>query len=154
VNRAHPSARAARPGIAVPGVLALLAALLMTLFSACGGGREPEIPTGRRSWDGPGDYVASSGITTYERREIAQKVPFPRCLEVQSDRYRFEQVEVLPVSAGGVPPGLFDTGFHLDRWRLWSPPGPVPGQATLYLTVLGSSGIMAVYERAPDCPEG
>jgi hypothetical protein len=125
--------------------------MLAGLAVSCGGGREPETPAGRRVWDGPGEFIASSGVTTYDRREIAQKVPLPVCLEVEARRFRFARVEVLPVSAAGVPPGLFDTGFRLDRWRLWSPPGAVTDQSTLSLTVRGSSGIMAVYERVPDC---
>ena len=142
------SARASRPGIVFPGVLLVL---LAGLILSCGGGREPETPAGRRVWAGPGETVASSGVTVYDRREIAQKVPLPVCLEVDTRRYRFARVEVLPVSAAGVPPGLFDTGYRLDRWRLWSPPGAVGDQDTLSVTVRGSSGIIAVYERVPEC---
>ena len=34
----------------------------------------------RRVWHGPTETVSSQGITTYDRRELAQKVPFPSCV--------------------------------------------------------------------------
>ena len=138
----RPDARAGRPGIFISLFVSVVCAALL---AACGS-REPSTPTGRRVWEGPGDYVASSGVTTYERREIAQKVTLPACLSVLDDRYRFARVT--PFSGGGTtPPGLVDSFFRLDRWRLWTRPGQVAGQPVLFLTIRGSTGIVAEYER-------
>ena len=118
---------------------------------ACGS-RDPEVPTGRRPWEGPGDAVASAGVVTHERREIAQRVIVPACLIVGADSYRF--LQVTPFSGGGAtPPGLTDTFYRLDRWRLWTRSGPPAGQGTLFVTIRGSTGIVAEYTRtAPDDP--
>ena len=105
-------------------------------------------------WEGPGDFVSSTGVITHERREIAQRVPVPACITVGEDRYRF--VQVTPFAGGGtVPSGLNDTFFRLDRWRLWTRPGPLLGQPVLFVTIRGSTGILAEYERvAPGEPCG
>ena len=137
-------ARAGHPGVLVcRGALLLLA--IAPLLGACGS-PGPSVPVGRRVWDGPGDFVASRGVTTYDRREIAQKVPLPSCIEVGEAHYRFARVSPVPVS-GAAPPGLLDTSFHLDRWRLWTRPGPLRDQPVLFVTVRGSTGILAEYER-------
>lgn len=131
----------------------LLALSLLFLTASCGS-REPETPAERRVWEGPGSFVASSGLVAYERREIAQKLDLPRCIEVGSDRYGF--VDVTPISGGGAtPPGLTDTFFRLDRWRIWTRGGPIQGQPALFVTVRGSTGIIAEYGRLPPgdaCP--
>lgn len=135
-------ARAARPGVAVSVAVLLLYAGV--LLAACAPD-QPETPTGRRVWEGPTNTVASSGVVTYDRREIAQQVPLPRCIAVGDDRYEFTRVS--PFEGGGVnPPGLNDTFYRLDRWRLWSRPGPLEGQPVLYVTIRGSTGIVAEYQ--------
>ena len=131
----------------------MLCLALAALPAACGA-RPPEVSAERRAWQGPGDFVFSSGVTTYDRREIAQKVPFPTCIRVADDRYRFVQVTTLPANSP-TPPGLFDTMFYLDRWRLWAGPGPLIGQPAVFVTVRGSTGILGEYSRITDgepCP--
>ena len=148
MNRPRVFARATCPGILFSArpICLLLAA---TLLAACGS-RQPETPAGRRVWEGPGNFVASTGVTTYDRREIAQKVPLPTCLEVGAARYRFAGVTQHEQRGGG-PPGLIDTYFHLDRWRLYMRPGgALPEQPVLFVTVRGSTGIVAEYQRATD----
>ena len=43
-------------------------------------------------WRGPTSDVASQGISTYDRREIAQKVNFPSCVTVGGAAYRYDGV--------------------------------------------------------------
>lgn len=138
----HLAARASRPGVAFlfAGLLSLALALLL---GACGG-RGPDVPTQRRTWEGPGPGVFSEGVTVYDRREIAQKVPLPTCLQAGDDRYRFAQVVSIPDNSL-TPPGLVDTMFRLDRWRLWRQPGAPAGQPIVYLTIRGSTAILAEY---------
>lgn len=118
----------------------------MSGWAAACGAPPQETPAGRRVWQGPGGYVASRGVTSFERREIAQTVMLPVCIEVQSDRYRLARVSVLPAGAL-TPPGVLDTGFRLDRWRLWTPSGTPVGEPSLFVIVLGSTGTVAEYER-------
>jgi hypothetical protein len=143
VTRGSALARVRRPGVCVLSALLLLAG-----WAAACGSPPQETSAERRVWQGPGGYVASRGITTYERREIAQRVELPVCIEVQSDRYRLARVTVLPVGAL-TPPGLLDTGFRLNRWRLWAPSGSPVGEPSLFVIVLGSTGTVAEYERLP-----
>ena len=112
------------------------------------------MPTERRVWEGPGDFVSSTGVVMHERREIAQKISLPACITVGEDRYRFAQVT--PVAGGAtVPSGLIGAFFRLDRWRIWTRPGPLVGQPVLFVTVRGSTGIIAEYQRvAPGEPCG
>jgi hypothetical protein len=113
---------------------------------------EPTVPTERRIWDGPSATISSAGVVMYDRREIAQRVPLPACISVGDDEYQFTRVTMYP-GPGGTPPGLNDTFYRLDRWRLWTRPGPLEGQPVVYLTVRGSTGIVAEYERLPaDAP--
>jgi hypothetical protein len=134
-------ARAVRPGVAVSAlVLALASAFLVT---ACGT-PAPEIPTTRRAWEG-GDQVASEGVVIYDRREIAQRVPLPACITVGEDRFRF--IGVTPFAGGTAPPGLDPTLYRIDRWSLWKRPGPLEGQPVVYVTVRGSSGLLAEYHQ-------
>jgi hypothetical protein len=139
-----PNARAGRPGVAVS--LAVLLISIGALLAACAPD-QPEVPTGRRVWEGPSTAVASRGVTTYERREIAQQVPLPACISIGGQEFGFTDVSTFP---GVNPPGLTDTFYRLDRWRLWSRPGPLDGQPALFVTVRGSTGILAEYERLPD----
>ncbi|MGD9890758.1 MAG: hypothetical protein AB7R89_03955 [Dehalococcoidia bacterium] len=138
-------ARDARPGVAI-------CLVWLTLWSgvfvvACAPSR-PEIPTERRVWEGPTNTVASSGVVHHERREIAQQIAVPACISVGSDQYRFDRIE--PFAGGGTnPPGLNDTFHRLDRWRLWTDPGPLEGHAQITVTIRGSTGIVAQYERLP-----
>lgn len=130
----------------------LTVAALCCAAVACGSA-EPKVETGTQVWDGPGDFVSSTGVTTYDRREIAQKVLFPSCVRIADDRFKFR--EVVPQAGSGNPPGLFDTMFRLDKWRLWTPPGAVIGQKTVFVTVRGSTGILGAYDRLADpsaCP--
>ena len=135
-------ARAARPGGAVS---TLVVALHCTLLLAACGQAEPEVLAEPRVWEG-GTQVSSEGVIVYDRREIAQKVPLPACITVAQQRYRFSGVT--PFSGGGTtPPGLDPAFYSLDRWSLWKRPGPLEGQASLFVTVRGSSGFVAEYER-------
>ena len=139
------NARASRPGVAICLVW-LLVFSGMTL-AACAP-EQPETPAERRVWEGPTNSVASSGVVRHERREIAQQITLPACISVGTDAYLSSRVE--PFEGGGTnPPGLNDTFHRLDRWRLWTLPGPLEGQPTLFLTIRGSTGIVAVYERLP-----
>jgi hypothetical protein len=134
-------ARVYRPGVAISAlVVALLAALLAT---GCGSA-EPETPTGRRRWEG-GTQVASEGVVTYDRREIAQRIPLPACITVGEDRYRYSGVT--PFAGGTSPPGLEPTFYRIDRWNLWKRPGALEGQPVVYVTVRGSSGLLAEYQQ-------
>ena len=142
--RRQPPARDTGPGPFI-SLLLLTSLAFGVLLSACGS-REPATPAARRMWEGPGEYVASSGVITYERREIAQKIPLPQCVSVLEDSYRFARVTPFP-AGGTAPPGLMDTFFRLDRWRLWSQPGQLAGQPMVFVTVRGSTGIVAEYER-------
>jgi hypothetical protein len=139
------NARAARPGVAI--WLVWLVVWSCVFVMACAP-RQPEIPTERRVWEGPTNSVASSGVVQYERREIAQQIAVPACISVGPDQYQF--VQVTPFAGGGTnPPGLNDTFHRLDRWRLWTNPGPLEGRAELFVTIRGSTGIVAQYERLP-----
>jgi len=138
-------ARAGRPGVPISGVWLAAVALTGVILSACGPA-EPLPPAGRRVWQGPGEFVASRGITRYERREIAQQVLWPTCIEIASETFRYTRVVQLPGSST-TPPGLFDTGFQLDRWRLWTREPQFPTLAPLFLTVRGSTSLLAEYER-------
>jgi len=121
-----------------------LALLAWLLLAACGAA-EPEVPTGPRTWEG-GTQVTSEGVVVHDRREIAQRVSLPACISVEQDRYRF--TEVTPYAGGGTaPPGLDPTFYRLDRWSLWKRPGPLEGQSALFVTVRGSSGFVAEYQR-------
>jgi hypothetical protein len=134
-----------RSGFALPAPAGILLALaLLTL--ACGPQQE-STPTGRRAWEGPGNQVSSSGITVYERRELAQRVELPACLHVAERAYAFDRVTVTGQSAN-TPAGLADTMYRLDRWRLWTRPGALTGREELFLTIRGSSGILAEYRPA------
>jgi hypothetical protein len=150
VTRARMCARVSRPGVLISLALLTLASLSL---AACGP-REPSVPGEQRAWEGPGNAVASSGAITYERREIAQKAPLPACITVNDDRYGF--VQITPFAGGGsTPPGLTDTFYRLDRWRLWTRGGPPEGQESLFVTIRGSTGIVAEYARvAPGEPCG
>jgi hypothetical protein len=138
------SAREDRPGIVV--FLPLLI-VLCVVIAACAPS-EPEVPTGRRVWEGPGSAVASSGVFTHDRREIAQRVALPSCISVGDDQYRFSQITTF-LGGGVTPPGLNDTFYRLDRWRLWTRPGALEGQPLVFVTVRGSTGIVAEYDRVP-----
>jgi hypothetical protein len=140
------NARAARrPGVAI--CLVWLTAWAGIFVAACAP-QQPEIPTERRIWEGPTQNVASSGVVRQERREIAQQIAVPACIIVGQNQYRFEQIT--PFAGGGAnPPGLNDTFHRLDRWRLWTPPGPLDGQVKLFVTIRGSTGIVAEYALLP-----
>ena len=135
-------ARVARPGVVVSALV--LGLLFWASFAACGQA-EPEVPAGPRVWEG-GTDVSSEGVLLHDRREIAQRVPLPACITVEQDRYRF--TGVTPYARGGTaPPGLEPTLYRLDRWRLWKRPGPLLGQRSVFVTVRGSSGFVAEYQR-------
>jgi hypothetical protein len=139
------NARAARPGVAI--CLVWLVVWGGLVVAACAPG-QPETPTERRVWEGPTQNVASSGVIRQERREIAQQIAVPACVSVGPSQYRF--VQISPFAGGGAnPPGLTDTFHRLDRWRLWSPPGPLEAQVKLFVTIRGSTGIVAEYELLP-----
>ncbi len=122
----------------------LLIVLLASLILAgCGAPGPPEPDASRRTWQGPGQAVASEGITIYDRRELAQRVPLPTCLFVGDVAFRYNGV-LRPE-----PPGLLPTGYALDRWRLFSPAGSLAEQPRLFVTVLGSTGIAGEYVRLP-----
>lgn len=104
----------------------------------------------RRVWRGPDERVASRGVTVFDRREIAQKVNFPTCITAGSASFSVGQIDPLP-SGDPVPPGLFDTGYGLDRWRLLAPAGALEDQRELFVTALGSTGILARYPRTTSC---
>jgi hypothetical protein len=122
-------------------------ALLSGLVLGCSSVSKPE--EGRRVWRGPTANVSSEGITTYDRREIAQKVDFPSCITVAGVLYRFESVRTTAGSAV-IPPGFFDSGYFIDRWKLLTATGPLDQQQTVFVTALGSTGIIAQYPRAAD----
>lgn len=157
-----PAYRAGRVRLSVPGPIAYfptgrrrrvpfaraplaVAALLATLLVACGSSTSGSAPH-RRVWRGPTETVASQGITTFERREIAQKVEFPTCLLVGPTAFRYTGVRPVP-SGDVIPPGSFDTGYGLDRWRLLAPIGVLEEQPRLFVTARGSTGIVAEYAR-------
>lgn len=126
-----------------PALFALL--VLTAALIAC----SPTVPApdpSRRAWRGPGDQVASAGITTFDRRELAQKVPFPTCIFVGSTAYRYGVVEQQRDSEL-VPSGYSFTGYALDRWRLLTRVGQVAGQDDVYVSVAGSTGILGKYSR-------
>ena len=100
-----------------------------------------------RVWRGPTSLVRSSGATTFDRREIAQKVDFPSCLSVGAATYRFAGVERID-GGGATPPGNFDTAYYLDRWRLYQGPGSLESQQSVAVTVRGSTGIYGRYPLA------
>jgi hypothetical protein len=138
-------ARAARPGVAICFIWLVLSS---SFFVAACAPQQPDIPTVRRVWEGPTQSVASSGVIRQERREIAQQIAVPACISVGQSQYRF--VQIAPFAGGGAnPPGLNDTFHRLDRWRLWTLPGSLEGQANVYVTIRGSTGIVAEYERLP-----
>lgn len=142
-----PTARASRPGVCIFW-LGVCLAFGAVAAAACGSREEPGPTAARRTWDGPDARVSSTGLLTYERREIAQKVPLPQCLEVGSEQYRFNQV--LPENSGGTTPtGYVDTMYRLDRWRIYRKVGATDPPAALYVTVRGSTGILAEYTRVP-----
>ena len=91
----------------------------------------------------------SAGVTTFDRRELAQKVPFPTCITVAARRYRFADVEPQPTGAA-VPPGFFNTSYVLDRWRLLIGNGVLAEQGTVYVSVAGSTGITGRYPETPN----
>ncbi len=122
------------------------AALLAGVLAACGSAGEPRPSADRRAWSGPSDTVASRGITTYDRREIAQKVDFPACITAGPSTFKFSGVR--NVAAGApAPAAVFDTGYGLDRWRLLAPSGALDAQAVVFVTVRGSTGIIGEYPR-------
>jgi hypothetical protein len=145
VNPTSSLARASRPGVPISS--ALVALLLIAGLAAACSPREPAPPQGRRAWQGPGDSVASVGTTQYERREIAQKVTLPACVQVGPASYQFARVTLL-ADASTTPPGLMDTMYYLDRWRLWTRPGVLEGQPVVFVTVRGSTGVLGEYELA------
>lgn len=147
MTRDHATARAVRSGLRVCAVL-----LIFALVSAACGPTEPSPSPDRRAWEGSAGAVVSSGIITHERRELAQRLALPACIEAAGAAYRFTDVTPFP-GAGETPPGLTNTFTRLDRWRLWSRTGQVVDQPVLYVTVRGSTGIVAAYERlAPGTP--
>lgn len=123
--------------------------LAVVLLPACGGGRVPEADPARRIWRGPTATVASEGITTYDRREIAQKVAYPTCIIAGTVSFRFADVSRTNTSYA-VPPGLYESGYFLDRWRLLVSTGAPENQQKLYVSALGATGIIAEYPRLPD----
>jgi hypothetical protein len=128
---------------------ALLAAAMLLSIMAIAGCTDTARPdAGRRVWRGPTANVSSQGITTYERREIAQRVDFPTCILIGGATYRYDSVQAYATS-DLIPPGLFDSGYSLDRWRLVSAFGPLDAQQTMFVTALGSTGIVAKYPRLP-----
>jgi hypothetical protein len=119
--------------------------LLAAALAACSPSAPEESPA-RRAWRGPSPLVSSEGLTTYERREIAQRVTFPTCIFVGATSYRFAEVETLPTGAP-VPVGLLDTGYGLGRWRLLARAGLLEEQEQIYVSVRGSTGILGRYDR-------
>lgn len=124
--------------------VALLAAALL---AACAP-TAPQATADRRTWRGPTDTVASEGITVYDRREIAQKVSFPTCITVGAAAFQFDNVRAVS-SRDPLLAGLLDTGYSLDRWRLLAPAGALGEQRSVFVTVGGSTGIIAEYPRLP-----
>ncbi|MBI2759799.1 MAG: hypothetical protein HYX51_00025 [Chloroflexi bacterium] len=122
-------------------------ALIVSLMLGCSSVSKPE--AGRRVWRGPTANVSSEGITTYDRREIAQRVAFPSCITIMGLIYRFDSVRTTSGSAV-IPPGYFDSGYFIDRWKLLTATGPLEQQQTVFVTALGSTGIVAQYPRAAD----
>lgn len=129
--------------------LGLAGALLVALIAACGAPIVPTVSPETQVWSGPTTMVSSHGVTTYERREIAQTVPLPLCISIGTSEFKFDKVTQLAGSAA-VPPGSFDTGYSLDRWRLLAPAGELAQQPTVYVSVLGSTGVIAHYQRLPE----
>lgn len=130
-------------------LIAVVAAIgVMAALTGCGAPNTPVPSPERRVWRGPGELVASSGIVTVERREIAQKVAFPACIEIDGAPFRYERVRNEPTGAP-VPTGLFDTGYGFDRWRLLARAGALTEQNDVYVTVRGSTGITGRYLRLP-----
>lgn len=140
------TARASRPGVCIYPLVVLVAVAAVAL--ACGSRAAPGPTAERQTWDGPDARVSSVGLVIYDRREIAQKVPLPRCIAFGAEQYRFGGV--LPETSGGTTPtGYLDTMYRLDRWRIYRKLGvPEPPDA-LYLTVRGSTGILAEYTTVP-----
>jgi hypothetical protein len=128
----------------------LLAGVLCAaaLLAACGTPSPPRLSPDRQVWNGPTDSVASHGITYYDRREIAQQVPFPVCITIDDASFKYDGAAPNP-DYTPLPPGTFDTGYSLDRWRLVAPAGELAAQDKVYVTVLGSTGIAADYLRLP-----
>jgi hypothetical protein len=114
--------------------------------AGCGGAITPQPSPERRTWQGPTAAVASTGVTVYERRELAQKVTFPTCITIGGTAYRFARVRR---TGDSTTAGTFDTGYGLDRWRLFAAAGPLDQQAAVFVSVLGSTGILAEYPRLP-----
>ena len=131
---------------------AVLAAVLcaVLLLAGCGSspGAAPPASDERRNGSGPTNTVGSQALIPYERREIAQKVSFPECLAVGPTAFRFVGIRDLPTGAP-VPVGLYDTGYRPDRWRLLAPAGALEDRPNLFVTVRGSTGIIAEYTRLP-----
>lgn len=134
-----------RPG-ATPGRLCAVLVLCVAGTLAACSPSAPKESAARRSWKGPAPLVSSQGITTYERREIAQSVSFPTCLIIGATNYRFADVEMLPTGAP-VPAGLSDTGYGLDRWRLLARGGGLEAEDEVFVSVRGSTGILGRYPR-------
>jgi hypothetical protein len=126
---------------------AILCLYLAGVIVACSPSAPEESPA-RRAWKGPNPLVSSEGLTTYERREIAQNVVFPSCLSIGATAYRFGGVEMLPTGAP-VPAGLSDTGYGLDRWRLLARGGSLEEEQEVFVSVRGSTGILGRYPRLP-----
>lgn len=129
--------------------LLLIAGLVASaaISAACAPG-QPSPNAGRRVWRGPTANVSSEGLSPYERREIAQKISLPRCITASATTYRLDGVRPLPTS-DAVPAGYIYTGYSLDRWLLLSANGGVESQPSLFVTVGGSTGIIADYPRLP-----
>jgi hypothetical protein len=134
----------------LPGLscLVLLRALLAAAVLAACSPSAPKQSAARRIWQGPTDTVASQGITTHERREIAQRVSFPTCITAGAATFRLEEIQSLP-TGDPVPAGLLDTGHSLDRWRLLAPAGALDEQQAVFVSVRGSTGILGRYPRLP-----
>lgn len=124
--------------------------MVLGLPAACGE-TPPRTPEERRAWQGPDNRVSSEGVVTYDRREIAQRVEIPACIFVQETRYGYSEVLGLEATQRLLP-ALFDTMYRLDRWRLQARPGALTEQSELFVTVLGSTGILGRYSRETACP--
>ncbi len=125
------------------------AALATVVLLACGSGRAPETDPARRIWSGPTAAVSSEGVTIYDRREIAQKVPYPTCITAGTASFRFGDVSRTNTSFV-VPAGLFESGYYLDRWRLLVAAGTPETQPKVFVSALGATGIIAEYPRLPE----
>lgn len=128
-------------------VRGLSCTLLLALIVACSPALPAQSPA-HRIWQGPTQAVSSVGLTFYERRELAQRVAFPTCITVSHVFFRFAEVQALP-SGAPVPPGLLDTGYGRERWRLLAPAGALEEHAELFVSVRGSTGILGRYPRLP-----